>query len=48
MELLVGRRRCRAGLLWARFWKLDRNLDGYAERRPGVTTVVVPEPQAAI
>lgn len=32
--------------LWQRWSELDRNLDGYAERRPRETAVVVLEPRA--
>jgi deazaflavin-dependent oxidoreductase (nitroreductase family) len=30
--------------LWARWQEIDKNLDGYASRRPGETAVVVLEP----
>jgi deazaflavin-dependent oxidoreductase (nitroreductase family) len=33
--------------LWQRWRELDRNLDGYAARRPHETAVVVFEPRAA-
>jgi F420H(2)-dependent quinone reductase len=33
--------------LWQRFRELDKNLDGYAARRPRETAVVVLEPRAA-
>jgi deazaflavin-dependent oxidoreductase (nitroreductase family) len=33
--------------LWQRWRELDRNLDGYAERRPHETAVVVLEPRTA-
>jgi hypothetical protein len=32
--------------LWERWRELDRNLDGYASRRPGETAVVVLEPRS--
>jgi len=40
----VGEQRER---LWQRWRELDRNLDGYAARRPRETAVVVLEPRAA-
>jgi deazaflavin-dependent oxidoreductase (nitroreductase family) len=33
--------------LWQRFRELDKNLDGYAARRPRETAVVVLEPRGA-
>ena len=33
--------------LWQRWRELDKNLDGYAARRPGETAVVVLEPRVA-
>jgi hypothetical protein len=33
--------------LWQRWRELDRNLDGYAMRRPRETAVVILEPYAA-
>jgi hypothetical protein len=32
--------------LWQRWRELDKNLDGYAARRPGETAVVVLEPRS--
>jgi hypothetical protein len=40
----VGEERDR---LWLRWSELDKNLDGYAARRPHQTAVVVLEPRAA-
>lgn len=40
----VGEERDR---LWDRWRELDKNLDGYAARRPGETAVVVLEPSPA-
>jgi hypothetical protein len=40
----VGEERDR---LWARWREIDRNLDGYATRRPSETAVVVLEPRGA-
>lgn len=31
--------------LWARWGEIDKNLDGYASRRPGETAVVILEPR---
>ncbi|MCF2526135.1 nitroreductase/quinone reductase family protein [Yinghuangia soli] len=33
--------------LWARWQEVDKNLDGYATRRPGETAVVILEPRDA-
>ena len=41
----VGEERAR---LWERWRQLDKNLDGYAARRPRETAVVVLEPHAAV
>jgi hypothetical protein len=32
--------------LWGRWAEIDRNLDGYAARRPHETAIVVLEPRA--
>lgn len=40
----VGEERAR---LWQRWGELDKNLDGYAARRPRETAVVVLEPRAS-
>lgn len=32
--------------LWARWGEIDKNLDGYASRRPGETAVVILEPRS--
>ena len=54
VELKTGRREVRARAavgeerqrLWQRWREIDRNLDGYAARRPTETAVVVLEPRA--
>jgi F420H(2)-dependent quinone reductase len=42
-RVAVGEERAR---LWQRWRDLDKNLDGYAARRPNETAVVVLEPRA--